>query len=149
MPPPRDPPRPRPREVVPRVREDVLRDRVPVLRDFAVPLAGDFARELAPVEDLAAALERFAPALDDFARLVVDLRALVLEVFPRDADDLERVPADLRPPARDELEAELLPPLDDSSDAHLPDSTRCAASATASAISEPSFVALDITLVAA
>jgi hypothetical protein len=36
-----------------------------------------------------------------------------------------------------------------SSPVHLPDMTRCAASATASAISEPSFVALDIMLLAA
>ena len=36
-----------------------------------------------------------------------------------------------------------------SSAAHLPDITRCAASATASAIIEPSLVALDMTLLAA
>ncbi|HEV2594221.1 MAG TPA: hypothetical protein VGU01_03375 [Sphingomicrobium sp.] len=40
-------------------------------------------------------------------------------------------------------------PLEDSSLVHLPDITRCAASATASAISDPSLVALDITLFAA
>lgn len=123
----------------------MLRSRVPLLRGLAA--AADFAREPDPAADLLAPLERFAPVLDDFARLVVVLRA---PDFARDVDDLERVPADLRPPApRDELEAELLPPLDESSVAHLPDSTRCAASATASAINEPSFVALDITFVAA
>jgi hypothetical protein len=126
----------------------VLRDRVPLLRDLPPVPAADFAREVGAVEDLLAPLERFAPVPDDFARVVPDLRAPAPMDFLADADDLERVPADLRP-LREEVDAEPPPPLDDSSDAHLPDSTRCAASATASAISEPSLVALDITLVAA
>ena len=126
-----------------RERDVVPRDRVPVLRG----LAPDFAREVEAVAALLAPLDRFALVPDDFARPVVDFRAP--PDFARDAVDLERVPVDFRFPApREELEAELLP-LEDSSVAHLPDNTRCAASATASAISEPSFVALDITLVAA
>lgn len=126
-----------------RERVVVLRARVPLLRG----LAPDFARALVPVADLLAPLDRLALVLDDFARLVVDLRA---PAFARDVEALDRVPADFRLLAlRDELEAELLPPLEDSPVAHLPDSTRCAASATASAISEPSLVALVMTLVAA
>jgi hypothetical protein len=133
-----------------RERVAVLRDRVPLPRDLAPAPAADFAGERVAVEVFAAPFDRFAPVLEDFARLVLDLRAPELVDFARDVEDLDRAPADLRPPApREELEAEPLPPLDDSSDDHLPDSTRCAASATASAISEPSLVALDITLVAA
>jgi hypothetical protein len=125
-----------------RERDVVLRARVPLLRG----LAPDFARGVDAATDLPPPLERFAPVLDDFARVVVDLRAPDLAL---DVDALERVPVDFRlAPPRDELEVELLP-VADSSVAHLPESTRCAASATASAIKDPSFVALDITFVAA
>jgi hypothetical protein len=116
----------------------VLRDRAPLLReDFAAPPVDDvFARELV---DVFAPVERVEPDVDDFALDELGLRAL-----------LERDPElDLRAlPPRDELEdePELLDP---SSVVHLPDITRCAASATASAISEPSLVALAITLLAA
>ena len=125
-----------------RERDVVPRDRVPLLRG----LAPDFTPEV-EAADLLAPLERFALVPDAFARPVVDFPAP--PDFARDAVDLERLPVDFRFPApREELEAELLP-VPDSSVAHLPDSTRCAASATASAISEPSLVALDITFVAA
>jgi hypothetical protein len=67
-----------------------------------------------------------------------------------------RVPVDLRPPVdlRAPVERgrlELADPLEEalSSSVHLPDRTRCAASATASAISEPSFDALPTTALAA
>ena len=96
-----------------------------------------------------------APA-DDDARLAVlrDLVAAVLRVPPVDF----RVPVlALRAPVlraevarcaveRDE-EPELLPLL--SSSVHLPDITRCAASATASAISEPRRDALETIVLAA
>ena len=115
--------------------------------------------------DLAAPDERLAPADDDLARLdEADLRAP-----PVERDDVERelfaappvdlFAVDLRAPderpelPEDEEDAEppLLPPLElaEPSMLHLPDITRCAASATASAIREPSLVALDMTLLAA
>ena len=88
-------------------------------RDFDVPL-------LAPAERLAGffAVERFVPVDRDFVG--------------RDALDVR--PDALRDDALDE------PP---SSSVHLPESTRCAASATASAISEPSRVALETATLAA
>jgi hypothetical protein len=120
-------------------REAVERERVLVLR--AVPPAAfrvpaDFAveeRALVPA-DLARVVlaflvpdeARFAPARDDvarFARVLVERRA--------------------------ELEAPPLSALDPLSSVHLPDSTRCAASATASAIREPNFDALETTVLAA
>jgi len=97
------------------------------------------------VERLAGALRvaeaRLAPVPEDFAGVDVDLRAVVLRLA------VERFAVDLRAG----FDAVLLP---DDADAepcrsHFPDITRCAASATASAISEPSLVALDIMLVAA
>lgn len=116
------------------------------------------------LDDLRAADERLAPLAEDFARFAPDFFAplerdelepdflavpLLLERFApeRELDDL-RAPLDLEPePADEEVE---LPPLPaDISVVHLPDITRCAASATASAISEPSFVALAMTLLAA
>jgi hypothetical protein len=140
----------------------VLRERVPLPRALAaLPLDDFFADDDLPEPPL-----RDAPELDDFALLVPDLLPLPVERdavdrdvddFARDPDDLDRDPVDFRaaPAARDELDdepelAELpelaLPP---ASIDHLPLITRCAASATASAISEPSFVALAITFVAA
>jgi hypothetical protein len=109
-----------------------------------------------------AALVRVAvPA--DFARVdagflaAVDLRAgllrvaLLLVALLRAVDFLARVEV-LRlavrfAPVLRDVAAE--PLLDSISIAHLPDMTRCAASATASAINEPSFVADAIMLVAA
>jgi hypothetical protein len=99
-----------------------------------------------------AALARVVPADADFARVAAGfLAALVFRgVLLRAAVDFARVEV-LRalverfaPVLR--AEAELVAP---SSAVHLPDSTRCAASATASAINVPSLVALDITLLAA
>jgi hypothetical protein len=121
---------------------------VPLLRDLDAPPDGFFADEV-----LRAPLLRDEAAPDDFARLVPDLLALLFEreAVDREPDDLAREPLDFRapplPPAPDEAEPELalaLPSID-----HLPVITRCAASATASAISEPNFVALAMTLLAA
>ena len=116
-----------------RERADVLR-----LRALARGLEG-----LAAVPDL---VERLAPDVDDLARLDDAFFAPVPRAF------VERLAVDALAPALrdDELprdEDELA--LDASSPAHLPDMTRCAASATASAISEPSLVALAIILLAA
>ena len=98
--------------------------RTAALRD-AVLLA-DFARVvLAFFAVLRLAVDRFA-----VERLAVDFRAPLLRLEPEDDPELELVLA--------------LPSID-----HLPVITRCAASATASAISEPSLVALAITLLAA
>ena len=103
---------------------------------------------LAPL-DLALLFEEL---LLDFAALLrVPEELLFLALVPALFDlllDAERLA--FAPLERDEL---LLPPLEDedppSSIGHLPDITRCAASATASAMSAPSFVALDMTDVAA
>lgn len=104
----------------------------------------------APVARFAAgldAVERLAPDVEDFVREPVLFRAapLVLRLA------VEREPEDLRaPPLRrdvEEDEPELSPAL--PSIVHFPDMTRCAASATASAISEPSLVALATMLLAA
>ena len=98
------------------------------------------------VERLAGALRvaeaRLAPVPEDFAGVDVDLRAVVLRLA------VERFAVDLRAG----FDALLLLPDDADAEpcrSHFPDITRCAASATASAISEPSLVALDIMLVAA
>ena len=105
---------------------------------FLVPEVDFFVREVdEPVRLL---LVRDAPLPDFFAREPVER-----EPVERELVDL-RAPPDLAGLARDAL-APLLPP--SSSPVHLPDMTRCAASATASAIREPSFVALDMTLLAA
>jgi hypothetical protein len=99
-----------------------------------------------------AALARAVPAVADFARLAAGfLAALVFpDVVLRAVVDFARV-AVLRAPAERfapvlRAAVELVAP---SSAVHFPDSTRCAASATASAINVPSLVALDITLLAA
>jgi hypothetical protein len=125
-----------------------------VLRDLAAPpplfardpVEADDDLRAAPPAGLAAldralvALDRAAvdrdPAVEDFAREAVLRPLLALRVpLLRDA------PPDDEPPEP--------PLLDPSSALHLPDITRCAASATASAISDPSLVALDIMLLAA
>ena len=90
---------------------------------------------------------RPAPALADFARVEVAFFAVPRLAVDRFAVD--RFAADLRvaPLLRDEPElvvALALPSID-----HLPDMMRWAASATASAISEPSLVALATMLLAA
>jgi hypothetical protein len=114
---------------------------VTLLRDFLTPDA-DFV----PEEPLRAPLER-DPEPEDLARVdedlldPLDLRPpdFAFEPDERDGDVL------LEPLlARDEEERLELPELALAlpSIVHLPDITRCAASATASAISEPSLVAL-------
>ena len=127
----------------------MLRERAPLLRDFADPVAF-FAAGLRAVE------ERLVPPLDDLARVEVDFLAglrLAVERFAaeRFAVVLRAPPDRFAAPRLDPEELELppevalaLPSID-----HLPVMTRCAASATASAISEPSFVALAMTFVAA
>lgn len=101
------------------------------------------------------AVERDAPAVPDFAR-APPLLLLLRVADPFDADDDLRAPRLLLPLLLLRLDEERPEPPDDallaelpSSEVHLPDNTRCAASATASAISEPSRVALLIMLVAA
>jgi hypothetical protein len=106
---------------------------------------------------LRAAEERVEPLVEDLARVDVDLRAPVearevlarLRVPVALRGALERVEA-LRPPVERERDA---PPelarADPASSVHLPLITRCAASATASAMIEPNLVALDTTLLAA
>jgi hypothetical protein len=139
----------------------VLREPDPlVLLRRALVLRGDFA---VAVERLAAALLPEDADPVDFARLELDFfAALARDAVGRDAvarDEPERAPLDL---ARDELlrplvDLRVLPDLapppvpttDSTSADHLPDMIRCAASATASAISDPSFVALEATLLAA
>lgn len=106
--------------------------------DRLAPELDDFARD---------ELDFFAPPLDRFAVVVRDEPLLERFAFDDDPDDL-RALVDLRADEDDE-EPELVPPLELSLGDHLPDMTRCAASATASAMSEPSLVALDTTLLAA
>ncbi len=121
----------------------MLRDRDAALRgDLAAPPDAFFAPEL--VEAFRVPDDALEPELDDLARLEVDLRALLAR------DPLDRDPLDLRAPLlRDDDEPDVVEPVLDPSTVHLPDMTRCAASATASAISEPSLVALATTLLAA
>ncbi|HEY8593159.1 MAG TPA: hypothetical protein VIL42_09905 [Sphingomicrobium sp.] len=106
-----------------------------------LPLALDF--ELLAPDFEALLRDRDAPLPDAFDALPRDEDELDFEL--RDEPDDDAPPLD-RPelPRADELE----PPLPDSP-VHLPLITRWAASATASAIIEPSLVALDRTLPAA
>jgi hypothetical protein len=125
----------RERDVV--LRLAVLRGLAAVVRDvFAAPVVARLA-----VARLAGALravdDRLAEGFAAAERAEVDLRAVDLRA------PVERFAAGLAALLDpDEVEAE--PSID-----HLPDITRCAASATASAISEPSLVALETTLLAA
>lgn len=130
---------PRPR-VPPRERELVLRfavERVAALRAGLAALVERFAAGFLAAE------ERVEAAPVDFARVEV-LRApeLFRDVALRAG--LLRAPAE-RDPADEDAPLVLVSP----SIVHLPDMTRCAASATASAMIEPSLVALDMTFVAA
>jgi hypothetical protein len=128
----------------------VLRERDVLARfGFVAPELAVLVREL---EDaLRVPVERDAPEPDDFARLELDFLAPPLARAPLAFELPERAPLDLRAPlVRDEDdEPDFVPALALPSTVHLPDITRCAASATASAISEPSLVALAITLFAA
>ena len=121
----------------------MLREREPLLRfGLAVPDAAFVRGEL---EALRVPLERVVPEAEDLARVELDLRAPPLFA----AEPLERPLADLRaPPLRAEDDVPE-PVLALPSTVHLPVITRCAASATASAIKEPSLVALAMTLLAA
>jgi NADH:ubiquinone oxidoreductase subunit K len=148
-----------------RRRGVALRLRAGALRAaFAAPVERLAAVVRLAVERLAAGLRaadvRAAPAAEDFARverlaverLAVDRFAVerfaverfAVERFAVERDELLRPALDLRAPDDDVARAP-----EPSSPPHLPDITRCAASATASAISEPNFVALDIMLLAA
>lgn len=151
--PPR-PPRPPPELPPLRERDVVLRERFAALRGLAAPVER-LAGLRVPVDLRVVADERVELPLDLAAveRLAVD--RLAVERFA-----VERLAAGLRalPELRDVLllprevpdeEAELARAVDPSSLPHLPDITRCAASATASAMIEPNLVALDIMLLAA
>ena len=140
----------------------MLRERAVVLRDFLLAVEAGFARAADAVDEvLRAALDRVEPVLGDFVAAADDL---VRELFARDVDlravddfarervAFAREPVALRAPLVRELpevEADDEPVLALPSTVHFPDITRCAASATASAISEPSLVALATTLLAA
>ena len=135
-----------PRVAVERLALPLLPDLPDVpaeLRELEEP--ADFARvepDLEPPE-LDRELLDFAPP--DFALdlLAPDLEPLDFAALPREPLDWLPLDRELRAPP------ELLPPDEPASSLHLPDSTRCAASATASAISEPSRVALDTAALAA
>jgi hypothetical protein len=111
-----------------------------VLAFLAPPLDRAFVPELFAPPDRA-----FVPL--DFDALGRDLVPLVFDALDRDPPDELRALPDRAPLLRDE--PELPPPLALSPADHLPDITRCAASATASAMIEPSLVALDTMLLAA
>lgn len=164
-PPPRPPELPRPPRALLPPRAPELRERVELARELLAPLfepREDFAAppELLP-DDFAAPDERVESELADLARLPADFlaplaRVLALELFEApvverfavDPDEDLRAPLERELVDRDEPEPEPLPP-ELSLPPHLPDMTRCAASATASAMIEPSLVALDIMLLAA
>ena len=157
MPPPLEPPRPRPPRVL-----DVER-LLPA--DFAVDFRAVDLRAVpvfvAPRPPLLAApvpldLEAREPLLLVAVDFLAPLERVLVD--PDLPAPLEREPVerDLPVPLLRELDARRVPPLlldelllDPPSSDHLPLITRCAASATASAISEPRRVALDITLLAA
>ena len=156
MPPPLEPPRPRPPRVL-----DVER-LLPA--DFAVDFRAVDLRAVpvfvAPrLPLLAAPVPLDLEAREPLLFVAVDFLALERELVDPDLPaPLEREPVerDLPVPLLRELDARRVPPLlldelllDPLSSDHLPLITRCAASATASAISEPRRVALDITLLAA
>jgi hypothetical protein len=128
-----------------------VRERLVLRRGLAAPLAFFAVERFAA--GLRAVLARLAPVADDLARLGLAFSAplLLREAVERLA--VERFAVDLRAlPLRlplDERDDEAPLALELSSAVHLPDMTRWAASATASAISEPSFVALATMLLAA
>ena len=102
---------------------------LPDAEDARPEVLRDDAREpVEPVEDDFAALARLVPPL--LLRVPLLLREPPLLLLREDAERRAVEP-------EDELELPL------SSSAHLPDITRCAASATASAISEPRRDALE------
>lgn len=152
---------PRPRELEPRERELVVRDLPALLRGFDALLDSRAPADLLAPVDLRAADERLAPEPVDLARVDVAFFAPVereeverfAPLLPLDDFAVERLALLLRAPPEllREVDAPDVPLLAEplSLVLHLPDITRCAASATASAISEPSLVALAMTLLAA
>jgi hypothetical protein len=128
-------------------RRDVERRLVDLRAGFAAPVerfAVERFAELRLAAGLRAADERLAPAPADLAR--VDVERFAVERFAVDRLAVDLRAAGLRFAAvlraglaallePDEVEA--APSID-----HLPDITRCAASATASAMSAPNLVAL-------
>ena len=131
------------------------RERVPVLARelvarFAVPvpllLAARVPVLFALVEPL---LLRALPLLDAVDREALLLARVFLAAPERDCEVVELRALVLRAPPLRAAPPLLLLLLDPPSSDHLPDITRCAASATASAISDPSRVALVITEFAA
>jgi hypothetical protein len=138
---------PRPRVVRERVRALVL--RLAVLRGFAAAVerfaVARFAVERVAVERVAVDLLREADVPADLARVVFFAAELERALLERGVLDFARdVVLRLAVERRAVLAA-----AGSSSAVHLPDITRCAASATASAMSDPSFVALDTMLLAA
>jgi hypothetical protein len=114
----------------------VLRDFVVLRRGLAAPVA---AAPDERVDRLAVDLARVAPAFAAVDRALLAFLAFGLAV-ERFVAEVERALVDRA------LLARCAPGL---SSVHLPDITRCAASATASAMIEPSLVALDTMLLAA
>jgi hypothetical protein len=130
--------------------------RVAVLRGLAAPVVRFAAGLRAPLlRVFAAVAERFAAGLraadERLAAPAEDLARVEVDFFAVARFAVERFTGDLRAAVRrvDGDEVDLVPALALPSAVHLPDMTRWAASATASAISEPSLVALAITLLAA
>ena len=120
-----------------------------VFRGFEAALV-DFVVERLAVERFAAGLRAVDARVDpelDFARVFEDFRVPLEREADFRAVDLRAL--DLRAPPRAERDDDAV--LVDASPSidHFPDITRCAASATASAMSEPSFVALEAMLLAA
>lgn len=149
------------------LREGVLRERDAVLRGFEAALPRD-ALAAPPVARFA--VERFAGDLRgldvrvallvaDFARVErVDVAFFAAGFLAVDFVEVDFFAVDLRAAVerfavdlRTGFDALLVPdPVEaEPSMFHFPDMTRCAASATASAMIEPSLVALDTTLLAA
>jgi hypothetical protein len=140
-----------PRELVPRELFAAPLERLPVLRppDFEpVDLDARLEPDFEPAEvDVFAAPPLVARDVEDLVER--ELLPLVDFFAVEEREPVERPPVDFADDLPELLEArpELLdePP----SSVHLPLITRCAASATASAISEPRRVALDIAVLAA
>lgn len=119
---------------------------------LAPAVAGEaFLRDVFAAVGLVAALERLAPEVAVLARVDAALRAGFARVADAFAEDVRvRAPPVFRALLeRDDVVEPDPAVVDESSIIHLPVITRCAASATASAINDPSFVALAMTLFAA
>jgi hypothetical protein len=150
-----------------RLRAAPVREREVVLRLAAVARFGVLRLAVLALAVLrfgfaAPALERELPFfalrvadVDRVARAPADFARLPVLRVPVERDAAERLALVLRRALPREVverfvdEPEVEDALASPSIVHLPDITRCAASATASAMIEPSLVALDMTLVAA